>query len=236
MTVCDNWISIMHAALEEHEADCALSSLVPVSENKIPVQGMSAAFFSRLLAMPDGTCVSPGKKSGMAYVSVATSGTIWRRATCFTDALPFDPEFGASGGEDCDLFLRLENRRKKIIWCGSAISYEWVPPGRMTFRYLLMRAFGGGQIFVGVLVKNSRHPRLSSLKWIGIGLLQCIGGGVMLGGMGMLSVIAPKKFRNTFISLAFREAAAIGKITWFRKYPTYKVEHEMNKSLKVNDL
>lgn len=229
MTICDNWISIMHAALEDHGADCALSSLLPMSENKLPVQGMSAAFFSRLLAMPDGTCISPGKKSGMAYVSVATSGTIWRRETCFTDALPFDPEFGASGGEDCDLFLRLENRQRKIIWCGSAISYEWVPPGRMTFRYLLMRAFGGGQIFVGALVKNARYPYLASLKWIVIGLLQFIGGGILLSGAGILALLFPSKFRNMFVSLAFKEAAAMGKITWFYKFPTYKVESKMGK-------
>lgn len=229
MTIEDKWLRSMYEILQRTSADCAISSLIPVSEGKKAVTGMSATFFSRLLDMPDGTPVSPGEKPDMPSVTVATSGSIWRRASCFTDPLPFDPKFGKTGGEDCDLFLRLENRRKKIVWCGSAIAYEWVPASRMGFRYLLMRAFGGGQVFVAVSVQNADRPLLLSLKWMGIGLVQCLGGGLLLGGVAILGIVNPRRFRTLLTSLAFKEAAAFGKMTWFCKFPTYRVENGRRK-------
>ena len=99
----------------------------------------------------------------------------------------------------------------------------------MGFRYLLMRAFGGGQVFVAVSVQNADRPLLLSLKWMGIGLVQCLGGGLLLGGVAILSIVNPRRFRTLLASLAFKEAAAFGKMTWFCKFPTYRVENGRRK-------
>ena len=87
----------------------------------------------------------------------STACSIWRAATCFTDPEPFDPVFGACGGEDLDLFLRLERRGRRIVWCAEAGVCETIPDERTTFSNHLMRTYSGAQAYAAVTIKNADH-------------------------------------------------------------------------------
>jgi hypothetical protein len=56
-------------------------------------------------------------------------------------AMPFDPKFGRSGGEDADFFGRMVESGRSFVWCHEAPVYENVPAERQTLRYFVKRAF-----------------------------------------------------------------------------------------------
>lgn len=56
----------------------------------------------------------------------------------------FDSRYGASGGEDYDLFRRTAQAGGALIWCDEAIVIEPAPPERLTTRALLHRYFSTG--------------------------------------------------------------------------------------------
>jgi succinoglycan biosynthesis protein ExoM len=65
---------------------------------------------------------------------------------------PFDPDYGLTGGEDGKLLNLLANRGARLVWCDEAVVTESVEPARLTRRWLLMRAYRGGQDY-------ARHTR-----------------------------------------------------------------------------
>ena len=56
----------------------------------------------------------------------------------------FDSRYGASGGEDYDLFRRTAQAGGTLVWCDEAIVVEPAPPERLTTRALLHRYFSTG--------------------------------------------------------------------------------------------
>jgi glycosyltransferase involved in cell wall biosynthesis len=63
------------------------------------------------------------------------------------DRLPlplFDSRYGASGGEDYDLFRRTAQAGGTLVWCDEAVVIEPAPPERLTTRSLLDRYFSTG--------------------------------------------------------------------------------------------
>ena len=60
----------------------------------------------------------------------------------------FDGRYGASGGEDYDLFRRTVQAGGTQIWCDEAIVIEPAPPERLTTRSLLDRYFSTG-VYLG---------------------------------------------------------------------------------------
>jgi hypothetical protein len=60
-------------------------------------------------------------------------------------ALPlFNSRYGASGGEDYDLFRRMARAGGRIVWCDAAEVTEPAPPERLTRRGLLNRYYTTG--------------------------------------------------------------------------------------------
>lgn len=60
----------------------------------------------------------------------------------------FDSRYGASGGEDYELFRRTAQAGGRQIWCDEAIVIEPAPPERLTTRSLLDRYFSTG-VYLG---------------------------------------------------------------------------------------
>jgi succinoglycan biosynthesis protein ExoM len=100
--------------------------------------------FSRDLAAPTGTRIRIGGFFRPRHAVMGTANSILRRATCLAEPNPFDVAFGRSGGEDMDLFLRLERRGRCFAWCAEAEVGEWVPPSRQGAGYAILRCFVGG--------------------------------------------------------------------------------------------
>lgn len=62
----------------------------------------------------------------------------------------FRNEYGASGGEDYDLFRRVADAGGRIAWCDDAIVMEPAPPERLTVRSLLARYATTGAYMVRI--------------------------------------------------------------------------------------
>lgn len=60
----------------------------------------------------------------------------------------FDRRYGASGGEDYDLFRRVRGASGRLAWCDEAMVHEPAPPERLTHRALLHRYATTG-IYIG---------------------------------------------------------------------------------------
>ncbi len=60
---------------------------------------------------------------------------------------PYDPAFGLTGGEDADLYARLVRDGAKLVWCDQPRLSEPVDASRLNARWLLQRAYRGGQDF-----------------------------------------------------------------------------------------
>jgi succinoglycan biosynthesis protein ExoM len=60
---------------------------------------------------------------------------------------PFDERYGLMAGEDGDLLVRMVGEGARIVWCDEAIVEEPVEASRLSLRWLMQRALGGGQEF-----------------------------------------------------------------------------------------
>jgi len=81
---------------------------------------------------------------------------------------PFDPDFGVTGGSDTMLFRELTLRGARIAWCEEAIVSEEVPSQRANRRWILRRAFRGGQSYVRAELGPLRGLRRAARgTWLG---------------------------------------------------------------------
>lgn len=93
----------------------------------------------------------------------------------------FDPAFGRSGGEDTKLFATLLACGADLRWCKDAQVMEWLPPERLRARWLLRRAFRGGNTHSRMARERSRARvarawlravagAAASIVWLPLGL------------------------------------------------------------------
>lgn len=94
-----------------------------------------------------------GKITGQSLQKCATANVLIDMARCGKEY--FDSDYGHSGGEDTDFFLRLTDKGAQILWCNEAEVYEYIPANKSTSKYMIKRA-----ILQGVLnrrILNSRE-------------------------------------------------------------------------------
>jgi glycosyltransferase involved in cell wall biosynthesis len=75
---------------------------------------------------------------------------IARKALLLAPEPLFRNEYGASGGEDYDLFRRVGTAGGRIVWCDEAVVLEPAPADRLTVRSLLHRYVTTGIYMVGI--------------------------------------------------------------------------------------
>ena len=212
LVVEPGWLDALVDALAGG-ADGAIGPVRPVFEGAAPPWDPAGARFTRVLQAPDGTPIIPSASTPGFVVSTASS--IWRRATCLTDPVVFDPAFGASGGEDLDLYLRLERRGRRFVWSAGAGVHETIPAGRTAWRYQLLRAYSGAQVYTAAAIRHSDAPRRRAAGIMGRGAAQA--------ALGLLRAV-PATLRGRGLNAAFMLASGSGKLTWWRKVPLYHIE------------
>jgi len=219
------WLDHFVATLEAAGADAAVGPVRPVfEEGRAPAWDPEGRAFTRVLPAPSGTPIQTGGRRRTRGFAISTASSIWRRATCFTDPQPFDPAFGASGGEDLDLFLRLEGRGCRFVWCAEAGVRESIPASRTDPRYQRLRAYSGGQVYAAAAMHNAPSgPRVAA----GILTLAVLQTGLNLGRVAGAAAIRPltgEAGRGRLTRCTLRLASAAGKLVWWRKLPLYHVE------------
>ena len=218
------WLDHLIDTLEQSGADVALGPVRPRFAGSCPAWDPEGARFTRVLPVPSGTLVTAGGAGkGGAFV-VSTASSLWRRATCFTDAQPFDPVFGVSGGEDLDLFLRLQSRGCRFVWCAEAGVWETIPASRTTVRFHALREFTGAQVYAAASARHARRPPVRLADIMARGALQlAVGAGGLLVA-GALSPLSGLAGRRRLVRHLLTTAAGAGKLLWWRKLPLYHVE------------
>jgi succinoglycan biosynthesis protein ExoM len=219
------WLDALVDAIGASGADVAVGPVRPIFPGGVPpAWDPEGARFTRVLPRPTGSFITASGPEKPADFALSTANSLWRADTCFTDAEPFDPDFGACGGEDFDLFLRLEQRGRRFVWCAEAGVWETVPAGRMQLRYQWLRAYSGAQVFAAAAVKNARSRPAAVLN-IGLrGFAQTIAFGAAALPLALAGRLSGRAPRDRAIGMAFAAIAGWGKVTWWRRVRLYHVE------------
>jgi succinoglycan biosynthesis protein ExoM len=219
------WLDALADTLAASGADVAVGPVRPrFSDGAAPDWDPTGARFTRVLARPSGSAIAASGPEKPADFALSTASSLWRAATCFTDPAPFDPDFGACGGEDFDLFLRLEARGCRFVWCAEASVLETVPSGRTRLGYQWLRAYSGAQVFAAAAIKNARS-RPAAILSIGLrGLAQTLACGAAALPLAVAGRMRAPHLRRKAVNLAFTAVAGWGKLTWWRRVHLYHVE------------
>lgn len=143
------WIRELLKTQRDFDADAVLGPVLPIYPGNAPAWIRQGGFFEHQ-RHPTGT--------PLTAQDVRTGNVLIRRSTLLQVPGPFDPEFGRIGGEDTALFKRLLANGTRMFWSDEAIVSEVLPPERTTIKWLAMRNFQIGQIWVrsGRVKKNWR--------------------------------------------------------------------------------
>lgn len=221
LVVEPGWLDHLLAALRTHDADVAVGGVRPRFESgSAPAWDSQGARFTRTLDLPSGALIRAGRGKPRGF-AISTASSIWRRSTCFTDTEPFDPQFGASGGEDLELFLRLERRGCRFAWSAEAKVWETIPTSRTALRYQVMRAYSGGQVFVAATVRHRPRPLRAAAGLMARGAVQTV---LNMAVLLPTLVGSHGTGRERPVRHVLDAASALGKMTWWRKIPLYHVE------------
>ena len=209
------WLAAVHGALRDHEADAWLGRVIAKFETPERAPPAARMVFSRELDRPAGFelfAFGPRKIHG---IGLATNNAIFRRATTLAEPEPFDPALGRSGGEDYDLFCRLQRAGRRFAWLPGAAVSEFVPAERCQRAYLNRRFFAGGQHFARAIARGEKNP--AAARWlirakalVQAGLLAC---------RAPLYLIQGEEKRADY---GFRLAGVMGKLSLGRLYPLYE--------------
>lgn len=175
--------------------------------------------FSRQIEEKSGFELFAFGPKKLRQISLATNNAIFRRATALTDSQIFDPSFGKGGGEDYDLFCRLQRRGRRFVWLAEAGVREFVPAARCERAYLRRRFYAGGQAFAAAISRNDDDPALS--RWI-IRAKAAVQA-ALLAGRAPACLFWGETARADY---SFRWAGVLGKLSFGDIYPLYQAKEK----------
>lgn len=135
--VVPDWLRLMMDCATRFDADAVMGPLI----RELPDQTEGWIRQGGFYALPRYPTGTPIPRHALWFGNALLRGRFVRE-----EAIPFKEELGLIGGEDGDLLMRLETRGARIVWCDEAIATEPVPPARLSGRYILLRAYNGGQV------------------------------------------------------------------------------------------
>ena len=217
------WLDHFLDTMAATGADVAIGPVRPRFPGGAPAWDPDGTRFTRVLDQPTGAAIPVQAGAGSGFV-VSTASSIWRAATCFADPAPFDPGFGASGGEDLDLFLRLAARGRRVVWCAEAGVRETIPASRTAARYQVLRAYSGAQVYTAAAVRHSAAPRRRAAGIMARGAVQAALGAAALPAAALLGLRGGTGAAARTMRAMSLLASGCGKLTWRRKVPLYHLE------------
>lgn len=162
-----HWLAQLKQTAEDFDADVVFGPVVPLLPDNAPRWVVAGRFFER-----------PRQKTGDSVRHGRTSNALVRCATLAgLGKAPFDPLLGLTGGSDFAMFRELRSAGARLVWCDDAAVTEEVPDERLTARWLVLRAFRGGQIFA--TRSGSRPQGVALFPW-GLQRVMVIFGGALL--------------------------------------------------------
>lgn len=150
--VSELWIEKHVQCAVEFKADVVFGPVVPILPDSAKSWVHRGGFFKRIRY-----------RNGSKRDRGATNNTLVRAEILNEIDNPFDQEFGLTGGSDTKLFYSLYKKGYKLVWSDKAEVYEHVSVDRMTIRWLSLRAFRGGQVFIRVFFPDM--PIYKTIFW-----------------------------------------------------------------------
>jgi succinoglycan biosynthesis protein ExoM len=144
------WLLNLYKTMLNHQADVAFGAIVPEFHDGTP------GYFknSRAFRLPD-----PPTGSTENFVPT-TANSLFRRALIQDMTVPFDPNFGRTGGGDTAFFEVLRQQGYRRVWCREALVFDVIPPARTNWRWILNREFCRGNIYHRVYDRGHVDPQL----------------------------------------------------------------------------
>ncbi len=141
-----NWLSALLRVQQETKADVVRGTVLRDFETPPPEWALGWEGIAPI-DQPTGY---EGMIEGIGNVLIARA--------CF-EALPkpwFDPQFGLTGGEDKDFFVRLNKAGKRFTRAADAVAHEFVPASRVRLDWSLQRAYRTGNTDMLIALKHRR--------------------------------------------------------------------------------
>lgn len=138
-----DWLACLLQSASADGVDAVFGPVLPTYPEHAPRWIVEGRYFERR-RLDTGAPV--GKSD------VRSGNVLIRRSMLMREHGPFDAGFGRTGGEDTLLFSRLLDKHAVFVWNNEAVVYEPVEESRMNARWLLRRAYRGGQTYVRVVV------------------------------------------------------------------------------------
>jgi succinoglycan biosynthesis protein ExoM len=162
------WVSHLLNTLSAYNADGVFGQVLPKFHPQAPKWMQQADFFFNHLP---GT----GEKATQKY----TTNCIIKASLLKGLKEPFDPRYGLTGGEDNDLFARLESKGARFVYSTEALTWEYLAPDRTRLSYLFLRRirYGAGpahKSIEGAGKKKFLVRFLIGLKAISLGIISFI--------------------------------------------------------------
>lgn len=133
--VPSHWLSAMIDTANATGADAVTGPVLPVFEEGEP-EWLANYGFVRKLEHPEG----PYRRRP------ATHNSLVRFEWFAERGMRFDEMFNFTGGEDSDLFERMQRAGAKYWWTKDVLIYETIPADRSTQAWLHQRASRGGYV------------------------------------------------------------------------------------------
>ncbi|MBA4157287.1 MAG: glycosyltransferase family 2 protein [Gemmatimonadetes bacterium] len=125
-----HWLDELLYVQATYEADAVAGPVLPRFEERPPAWVAKGHFFD-LPRYPTG-----------ARMRDCGSGNVLLRTEALR-AMPrfFDDRLGLVGGEDTEFFVRFVHTGFSLVWADEALAHEWVPPSRVSARWILQREY-----------------------------------------------------------------------------------------------
>jgi glycosyltransferase involved in cell wall biosynthesis len=167
-----------------------------------------------------GRCFERQRYRTGQQVAAAGAGNVLIRASQLArQSGPFDTRFALSGAEDTHLFMRLHKGGARMVWADEAVVEERVPQSRVNWRWVLQRAYRGGNGYA--LCELDLRPGLK---------VRCVrvakGAARVIQGLGILA-LAPAFGIAGLLAGSTRVCLGLGMLTgvFGHRYEEYRQVH-----------
>lgn len=211
------WLATLMDEAQRQSADGLLGPVLPEVPQDAPGWIRAGRFYD-FPRMPTGTEVPANQ---LRFGNVLLRGSLLR-----LEPGPFDAAYGLTTGEDGDLLLRLRARGGRILWCDEAVVQEPIEPSRLSLRWLVQRAYSGGQEYArkALAGRYGAVTRTMQLRFFADAVAKML-------IASLLALPAVLKGRHRAAHWLLRAAANAGKLTAFlgwnyREYQTASASHD----------
>jgi GT2 family glycosyltransferase len=165
------WLDELLRIQRLYDADVVTGPVVPRFPDNTPRWVVKSGLFA-----------TPRRRTGQR-LHVAFTNNVLARAEVYRTVHPgFDERMALTGGTDSHFFRRAHRAGFTIVWAAKAGVYDWIPPSRTRFRWLVQRAFRAGNSMT-IIHMDMRRSLLTAIVqavkagvWMGLGLLVALPG------------------------------------------------------------